>query len=109
ARGFEFHTHEPTCNAVTAVEVMEHLTEPLAFVDEVLGKSRSDTLIFTTELYFGKPPDLSWWYYSFATGQHIGFFTRKSLEVIGNKLGLSFISAGGMHILSRREFSERKL
>lgn len=109
ARGFEFNEQSKTCRAVTAMEVMEHLVDPLGFVDEVLKNSGSDTLLFTTELYEGKPPSLDWWYYAFATGQHIGFFTRSSLEVLGRKLGLHFISANGLHILSRQQHSEHCL
>jgi hypothetical protein len=109
ACGFEFNDQLRGCRAVTAMEVMEHLTDPLGFVDEVLNRAGSDTLLFTTELYKGEPPSQDWWYYAFSTGQHIGFFTRASLEALGHKLGLNFISANGLHVLSRQQFSERLL
>lgn len=110
ARGFEYNDQTGPCRAVTAMEVMEYLTDPMAFVEDILETSQSDTLIFTTELYEGTPPKPSeWWYYAFPTGQHIGFFTRHTLEVLGKKLGLYFISANGIHILSRHMLSERRL
>lgn len=109
ARGFEFDEHLKGCQAVTAMEVMEHLTDPLGFVDEVLKTASSDTLLFTTELYEGAPPNPDWWYYAFSTGQHIGFFTRASLETLGSRLGLNFISANGLHILSRKPLCEKNL
>ncbi len=109
ARGFEFGEHLKGCRAVTAMEVMEHLTDPMAFVDDALKTADTDTLLFTTVLYKGKPPDKDWWYYAFPTGQHIGFFTRTSLETLGQKLGLHFISANGLHILTRQPLSEHKL
>ncbi len=109
ARGFEYNELSKACRAVTAMEVMEHLVDPLGFVDEVLKDSGADTLLFTTELYEGNPPGMDWWYYAFATGQHIGFFTRPSLEALGRKLGLHFVTANGLHILSRQQHSEQCL
>jgi len=110
APGFEYSEAIGSCRAITAMEVFEHLTDPVAFVDETLALSGAKTLIFTTELYKGSPPQPgSWWYYTFATGQHIGFFQRKTLEVMGARLGLQFVSANGIHILSKSAISERQL
>ena len=109
ARGFEYTPAVGQCEAVTAMEVMEHLTDPLTFVEITLNESGADSLIFTTELYEGAPPALDWWYYTFPTGQHIGFFTRNTLSTLGQRLGLKFTSASGIHILSRRTLSQRHL
>lgn len=108
--GFEYKPEQGPCNAVTAIEVFEHLTDPAAFIKETLAFSGARTLIFTTELYVGDPPaPESWWYYAFATGQHIGFFQRRTLETLGKKLGLHFSSANGMHIFSDRRINESML
>ena len=109
ARGFEFSEHQKGCRAVTAMEVMEHLTDPVAFVDEALRSANADTLIFTTELYAGEPPGKDWWYYAFPTGQHIGFFTQASIEKIGERLGLHFFSANGLHVLTRESIGDQRL
>lgn len=87
ARGFEYGERQRGCRAVTAMEVMEHLTDPLAFVDEVLRWAEAGTLIFT---YEGQVPGQDWWYYAFPTGQHIGFFTKASIKKMGERLGLRF-------------------
>jgi hypothetical protein len=110
APGFGYQDEFGPCVAVTAMEVLEHLTDPLAFVKETLSAVNSQTLIFTTELYNGDPPKPDkWWYYAFETGQHIGFYQRRTLGVLGEKLGLHFFSAGGIHILSKTALNERHL
>ena len=110
APGYEYRTELGACRAVTAMEVLEHLTDPLAFIADALSTAGAQTLIFTTELYEGPPPDrLAWWYYTFGTGQHIGFFQRRTLEVLGSRLGLSLTSANGIHVLSRPPVSQVRL
>ena len=108
--GFEYSQAIGPCSAVTAIEVFEHLTDPAAFIEETLAFSGAQTLVFTTELYEGLPPQPdAWWYYAFATGQHIGFFQRRTLETLGARLGLQFSSANGIHIFSKTAVNERLL
>lgn len=110
APGFEYHQTKGECRAVTAMEVMEHLRDPGAFVEETLKFSGAPIMLFTTELYEGPPPlPGSWWYYTFSTGQHIGFFQRRTLEILGGKLGLCFASANGLHVYSKAPVNERLL
>ncbi|MDO9206073.1 MAG: class I SAM-dependent methyltransferase [Methylotenera sp.] len=106
ARGFEFNRDSGFCNAVTAFEVMEHLENPGQFVIEALLQAKSDTFIFSTELFEGAPPSVEhWWYYSLETGQHIAFFQRKTLEILAKKLGMRFFSANGLHMFTKRNIS----
>lgn len=100
APGFSFRQESKPYRAVTAIEVFEHLTDPRSFVKKTLEMAGSDTLIFTTRLYQGAPPPVSWWYYSFATGQHIGFFQRATLQRLASELAMQFDSANGIHVLS---------
>ncbi len=107
APGFEYNEHVGDCVAVTAMEVLEHVSDPIAFVQETLASAKAQTLIFSTELYEGDPPQPdSWWYYAFETGQHISFYQRRTLMEIGKQLGLHFYSAGGIHILSKTVVNE---
>lgn len=107
---FEYKPELGACRAVTAIEVLEHLTDPFAFIEDTLASAGADTLLFTTELYDGAPPaPNAWWYYTFATGQHIGFFQRRTLEILGARLGLQFASANGLHVLSKIPVNERVL
>jgi hypothetical protein len=101
APGFEYSPDQGTCKAVTAIEVLEHLVDPVAFIHDTMSTSGAQTLLFTTELYKGAPPHpVDWWYYTFETGQHIGFFQRRTLETLGRRLGLNFSSANGLHLFS---------
>ena len=110
AQGFEYSQRQGPCQAVTAMEVFEHLTDPTAFIKETLVLSGAKTLLFTTELYEGPPPHPDkWWYYAFSTGQHIGFFQRRTLETLASSQGLHFASANGLHIFSKEVVNERLL
>lgn len=110
APGFEYKPELGGCRAVTAMEVLEHLVDPAAFIEETLAAAGAQTLLFTTELYEGAPPHPDdWWYYTFATGQHIGFFQRRTLETLGARLGLKFASANGLHVFSKTAVNENLL
>ena len=110
APGFEYSQEMGGCNAVTAMEVLEHLTNPVTFIEETLAFSGTQNLLFTTELYKGPPPPPdSWWFYAFATGQHIGFFQERTLETLGAKVGLQFASANGLHIFSKNKINKNIL
>lgn len=87
--------------AVTAFEVFEHVPDPLAFVTRVLEETGSATLIFSTELHDGSY-DPAWWYLSPETGQHISFYSRRTLEVIARRLGLRVLSYQGVHLFTSR-------
>jgi len=101
AAGFEYAPELGPCRAVTAFEVLEHLTNPLAFVRDALHAADSKVMLFSTELYSGAPPRASdWQYYSFPTGQHIGFFQRRTLEIMSVQLGMKFLSSNGIHVFS---------
>ncbi len=104
ARGFEKNKAIKSFEALTAFEVLEHIYDPVAFIQENLNQHKCRSLLFTTELYMGpEPPRKEWWYYAFNTGQHISFFQRKTLEKIAEILGLNFYTLHGMHILTEKE------
>lgn len=107
APGFEYDKNLGLCSVVTAVEVLEHVIDPKVFIKEAFDISGANTLIFTTELYEGKPPNPNdWWYYSFATGQHIGFFQHRTLERIANDMGVNFATAHGLHLFSKEPINK---
>ena len=64
--------------------------------------------MFTTELFTAPRPAQDWWYYSFATGQHIAFFSARTMAEIGQRCGVKFHSDGYLHMLSAADISDWK-
>jgi len=114
-QGFDFYRRDPLCEnlfadgfdaspkirytLLTAWEVFEHLENPLAEIEEML--SYSSNLFFSTILLPTIPESLEqWWYYGLDYGQHIAFYSRKSLQIIAQKFGLKFhFSNGRLHFI----------
>lgn len=108
ARGYEAAADD-TFSAVTAFEVLEHVTDPVAFIYETLTRAKARTFLFSTVLFQNAPPAPdSWWYYAFETGQHISFYQRKTLKFIADKLGLKLYSYGSTHMLTDQRMSNLK-
>jgi hypothetical protein len=106
ARGFEFNPELGPCNATTAFEVLEHLEDPVRFIADAIEKAKTDTFIFSTELFNGvAPAPGQWWYYSPETGQHISFYQHRTLKMIADQLGMQYYSSGGLHLMTRRQIS----
>ena len=103
ARGFEAEVGPGgPYTAVTAFEVMEYLADPVAFAAELLESTDTDTIIFTTMLFAGEPPaPEAWWYYAFALGSTSPLYQRWTLELIGDRFGMKFYSAGMLQIWTR--------
>jgi hypothetical protein len=87
ARGFE--VPEPLVGpyeAATAFEVFEHLTNPIEEMQKL--STISSCIIFTTLLLPDPAPQpQDWWYYGLEHGQHIAFYTRRSLELLAARFG----------------------
>jgi Methyltransferase domain len=88
---------------VTAFEVFEHFDDPMAGIDEIL--SYGDSVFFSTVL---QPQDTNalahWDYLSELSGQHVSFYSIRSLETIATRFNCHFHTDGAaMHLLTRRE------
>ena len=103
ARGFSGSVAgDQTYRLLTSFELFEHLSDPLGEIGRMLTLSR--TILFTTELVPpGCPKPGEWWYYGLEHGQHVSFYTKKSLQVIAERFQLHLASNGkSMHLLSDR-------
>lgn len=106
-KGFRFHLYDPfsknllawNCEAdtssfgryraLTALEVFEHIPDPIAGLREML--EFSDCIIFTTELCPNpRPNPEDWWYLGLEHGQHVSFYTERALGIAGRQFGLSY-------------------
>lgn len=107
ARGFEGDQGQ-AYDAVTAFEVMEHLTNPLIDLHRI--SQCAPYLIFTTAILPSPPPKAAdWWYYLLDQAQHVSFYTSQSLEVLGKKLGYHFTSDGStFHAFSKKAIAPRQ-
>lgn len=119
-KGFEFYRQDIHCQNIfarhfdvtdiennqrfvllTTFEVFEHLEDPVTEIDKML--SFADTIFFSTELLpDNNPTPSTWWYFSPETGQHISFYTFKSLQILADKFNLYFYSNGAsLHMFSK--------
>jgi hypothetical protein len=68
----------------------------------------SDVLYFSTVLLLkNKPLIKDWWYFSPSTGQHISFYSKKTLEYIADKFNLYLATdCRSTHILSKKPINK---
>lgn len=100
ARGFD--GNPDTCyDGVTAFEVLEHLADPRAFFEQVLGRMQPELLFVSSELLC-EPVRSDWHYFYPATGQHIAFFQHRTLQYIATRYGYSCITVGSLHLFLRQ-------
>lgn len=100
ARGFEGSLNSKY-EAVTIFECFEHFLNPLQEMENLL--KFSENIIFTTELLPSSVPGPSeWWYYGLDHGQHIAFYSVKTLNYIAAKYNLLYYNLGGLYLFSRK-------
>jgi hypothetical protein len=107
ARGFEAKPSDKTnWECISAFEVAEHLANPRDDFGELFRLSPRH-VVFSTLLYNGEPPD--WWYFT-DNGQHVAFYTRRSLEHIAKHYGYEFATNGrDLHLFSQEPVGGRVL
>ncbi|WP_299285178.1 class I SAM-dependent methyltransferase [uncultured Mucilaginibacter sp.] len=98
----------PDYELLTAFELFEHLVNPVEELKEMLKWSTN--IFFSTEI---QKPDLKspedWWYIMPETGQHIAFYTVKSLRLLGEKFNLNFYTNGvNLHLFTKNKISPIK-
>jgi hypothetical protein len=107
ARGFEGQPSDRHYDLVTAIEVLEHLQDPVATLAPVA--QGSTMMLATTELLpTPAPRPGEWWYYTPETGQHITFYTEATIRALATRLGYPFVATGSfVHLFSRRPIPAR--
>ncbi|KAA1378348.1 class I SAM-dependent methyltransferase [Aeromicrobium fastidiosum] len=107
ARGFEGSLEGTHYDLVTAIEVLEHLTDPRTELQPVADST--DLLLATTQLMPEPTPRPGEWeYYATETGQHITFYTEKSIQELATSLGFTSVVSGSLvHLFHRGQVSSR--
>lgn len=94
-------------DVLTTFEVFEHLDNPLEEMEKMF--SLSDEIIFTTELLKENQVFNDWWYVAPETGQHIAFYTQKSLAEIAKHFKKSLYTNGhNLHVLGTKLVDKNK-
>ena len=124
-KGFNFFIFEKKCenlfanqfkankgtkyDLLTAWEVLEHLEDPLSTIEEML--SFSSNILFSTLLLSPTPkPVDNWWYYGLEHGQHISFYTKKSIQVIAEKFNFkTYYISKNLHFLGNKDINSLML
>jgi hypothetical protein len=102
ARGFEASGIDPPFRVMSGFEVLEHSINPVEFIQDIAGRYRCTTFVFSTETYSDEvAPPRDWWYLSAETGQHVSLFHRRTLVKLSERLNMRFYSSHGLHIFTR--------
>lgn len=105
ARGFE--KSESRYELLTAFEVFEHFVDP---IDEVKKMTElSDSILFSTVIIPEAIPSNNWWYYGFEHGQHISFYSEKTLKTIAEKFGMNLYPFKNLFLMTKKKLNPFKL
>jgi hypothetical protein len=85
---------------LTSFEVLEHFNNPLKEIETMF--QYSDSIICSTELIPENNSNIeNWWYLSVETGQHIAFYSNKTMLVIAEKFNKNYYQKGNnLHIFT---------
>jgi len=106
AKDFEMINDNEQFDFLTSFEVFEHLQDPVEEAERMLKHSKN--IFFSTELIpASSPKPGEWWYYGLDHGQHISFYTKKSLEKLAEKFNLNLYSNGkNIHLITERKINK---
>ncbi|XPV70021.1 MAG: class I SAM-dependent methyltransferase [Halarcobacter sp.] len=104
ARKFEFNEKD-SYSLLTSFESFEHFDKPILEIEDMLKISKS--ILFSTELCEDNPPKPDdWRYYGLNHGQHISFYSIKTLKYIAKKYNLNLYSyRSSLHLLTDKKIN----
>lgn len=102
AQKFDFKNEK--IKAISCFECFEHFSDPIIDIEKILLISKN--VFFSTTLIGDTAPNQDWWYYGFEHGQHISFYSLKTLKYIAKKNKLFFYSnKRNFHLFTERKIS----
>jgi hypothetical protein len=102
ARGFEAKPGTGPVALVSAFEVLEHTVKPLEFLRRIQLEYSPELILTSTEMFLGSAPPPDWQYYGFEHGQHIGFFSARTMAMLASDMKMHVTHAGMCQIFSRQ-------
>ena len=90
--GFEMD-QDGKYEAITSFESFEHFVNPCDDFEKMISKSKN-VLITTTLRQECAVPDKDWWYYGKDHGQHVSFYSPKTLKFLADKYDLNIYTDG---------------
>ena len=101
--GFDYNNQK--IKAISCFECFEHLENPIEEIAKILSISKN--LLFSTLLFSDKNiPGSDWWYYAFDHGQHISFYSIKTLKYIAKENNVFLYSnKKNIHLFLERKVS----
>jgi hypothetical protein len=108
SRGFEFSKNNVPVEMVTAIECFEHFPRPLQELEAMLAISSN--IFFTTDLLPSPVPGPGEWYYYAPThGQHISFYSLKTLSYLAGHFGMNVYSNGfNTHLFTKEKLTDSR-
>jgi len=104
ARGFEYRQSTGPVELLSCIECFEHFVRPKKELETMLGIS-SNVLFATQLLPSPVPKPEEWDYYGLTHGQHIAFYSMKTLRYLAQSLGLQVYSNGmNIHLFTKKTF-----
>lgn len=93
-------------DVVTAFEVFEHFADPLPEIEKLFAYS--DNFIISTILIPGSIQELeNWWYLSVETGQHVAFYSSKTMQYLAKKYNKNYYAKGeSLHVFTSRTLNQ---
>ena len=106
AKDFVFNENEFPINGITCFECLEHLNSPIKELQKIFSISKN--VFFSTCLKDIEVPDKSWTYFGFSHGQHISFYSSKSLNLLAERFKLNVYTSGTLHFFTPLEIDSQK-
>ena len=108
AKGFEYDSKNHY-DFLTSFESFEHFVYPMMEFKKMIDMS--ENILVSTTLY---PSDIpapeNWWYYGLDHGQHVAFYSEKTLRYMADYFGLHFFTDGRyLHLFVKEIPRLRKL
>ncbi len=101
AKNFEYNNDK--IELMTAFEVMEHLENPMEELERMF--SISPEILFTQNV-LPLPVQRNWWYFAPNSGQHISFYTNKTLDFMAETFGKKHLCCQEYHLFTEKDIEQ---